>query len=469
MEKKLLKDRYLRLVLLISVFLIFIFIPLFWISIPKTIVLILSVFLWFGLYIYTKNILTSSFLYTLFVLPFNLSIQLPYTVEIFNTEILLSNPFVDGLFVNYLVPTIFIVDLGILLMFFSVIKLKGFKGFWSEIKNIRNGFLFLFLFLIFHSFFHNNLVTTLYSLRIFILFLTVYFIKDLYGNNFFKRSLIPYSIIYIPLILFQGILGFLQVSRGSSLGLYFLGESKVVSGMQGSSFINLAGELYLRAYGTFPHPNVFAGFLVLFIILGLMFFENRKSLVGFSLVTISFVSLLFTFSRVAILLSLLFMGVFFLRYFYRKKFILSNSPLLLVQRFENLFKGDSSFVDRENLFRVGLKIFQDNWLLGVGGGVFVSAMESMIPRSSKGILIAQPVHNIFVLFVAEFGLLGLLFFIYPLIFMVLRFYKGCNIWKFFGVIFIIAIGMFDHYLISLPQGLVLLMVLFLMLIEFDSI
>jgi hypothetical protein len=70
--------------------------------------------------------------------------------------------------------------------------------------------------------------------------------------------------------LFQSLLGIAQFVRNSSLGLHFLGESTIGPNIDGVAKIVINSEKHVRAYGTFPHPNILAGFLLvpLFIIIG---------------------------------------------------------------------------------------------------------------------------------------------------------------------------------------------------------
>jgi O-antigen ligase len=259
-------------------------------------------------------------------------------------------------------------------------------------------------------------------------------------------------------VLIQGVLGVIQFKRGSSLGLSFLGESQVVSGMAGSSFVELSGEVFLRAYGTFPHPNVLGGFLLVAMVLGIYVYEKRR-LTGSLLIIISFLSMLFTFSRVSILLGLVVILVFVSKEFlFKKRSLLSFSvsPLLLGERFGNLFNGgDRSWAERLDLIKSSFRIIKENWLFGTGGGNFVKGMEGFVPRSSNGILLMQPVHNIFLLCISEFGILGFILIFYVLFYGIVKNIKRVSLYGVLILFVIVVIGVFDHYLFSLPQGMVI--------------
>ena len=53
----------------------------------------------------------------------------------------------------------------------------------------------------------------------------------------------------------------MQFARQSSLGLEIFHESTLAVGLKGVAQINAGGMEFIRAYGTFPSPNVLAGFL----------------------------------------------------------------------------------------------------------------------------------------------------------------------------------------------------------------
>jgi hypothetical protein len=263
----------------------------------------------------------------------------------------------------------------------------------------------------------------------------------------------------ILLVLLQGIIALLQFSGGTSLGLPFLGESQVVSGMMGSSFLELNNSLYLRGYGTFPHPNVFGGWLVFNILLGWFLFENMNKKRDYSIIlmTLSSLILILTFSRISFLVCLLIWIAFIVKVFVNSKRIKNFAFLgLISERFMNLFRGgDTSWSDRIGLMESSFHMIKQNLLTGIGLGEFVANMGDTVPRSGNGILLLQPVHNIFLLIVSEIGLIGFTLFSTLLCF----FFKNRK-WGLrfvMGLVVILIIGTFDHYFFSLPQGLGIIM------------
>jgi hypothetical protein len=214
--------------------------------------------------------------------------------------------------------------------------------------------------------------------------------------------------------------------------------------------------LYIRGYGTFPHPNVLGGWLILMLTI----LWQRKD--GLIFLLIASFGILLTFSRVAIFLMVLFWIFLIFEYLKEKKKIKMFSFFPLVkERVLRLFSsGDMAVEDRLNLLRVSFPIFISNWLLGVGYGNFVKEMGSNMPKTANGVWLNQPVHNVLALIFCELGILG-------------GIVLGYGYWDVFGkkgfkidilrkgfvLIALVVIGMVDHYLFSLPQGLIMGMLL----------
>ncbi len=437
----------------------------------RSIFLLISFFTWVVLFFCTKNAILTSLLYILIVLPFNITYQLPHSVVFFDTEILLSSPYVNGVYVNYLVPTISILDLGIIFLLFSILKEKGLV-FLKDVINRYRWYIYLFfIFLLVQNLIIREIVVLVDTLRFVGVLVSLILLLDLVKQGEFKNSKVYIIFIFLINVLFQGILGLIQFTRGASLNFVSLGESQVVSGMQGSSFIELNGELFLRAYGTFPHPNILAGFLLLSFFLGIYFLQKTKDwlkLTSFSLVLFSIISIILTFSRLSIIIMLLSGVILLMKYILnsKKEKLFSFAPILLLERFVNIFtSGDSSLRDRISLFKSGIDVFKDNWLVGTGIGNFVKEIGDYVPRTSNGVLLLQPVHNIFFLALANLGIVG---FVLMLVLVVRIFSKNIKRVSVLGVLVIssiVLIGSFDHYLISLPQGLIILSVFLLILFK----
>lgn len=430
----------------------------------RLITILSSFVLLFCFYFFSKNILLSSLLYILIILPLNITFQLPASVHIFNNDILLHSPYVEGVYVNYLVPTLSILDLGAILFLLSSIVQNGWRKFIEIFKRYGIVLPLFVVFLLLQNVLLKDSLSFLNSAR-----LVLYILAFLSLVEFFKIDKEKYSkpliLISIISVLIQGVIGISQFTNGSSLGLGFLGESQVVSGMQGSSFVTLGGEVFLRSYGTFPHPNLLAGYLLFNILLALTplnFKKKKMGILPYVLLLFSSVALLFTFSRISILLVVLVLIVYFGAKIVKGKLFVFSLPLFF-ERFVNLFSsGDTSWEDRVNLAKSSLKVIKENWLSGIGIGNFVKGMEGDVPRSVNNVLLLQPVHNFFLLTFAELGLVGFGLYMWLLA-------KICkkNVVKItlLGVLVLICIFVlvsFDHYAFSLPQGIMLFFFLLLL-------
>jgi O-antigen ligase len=397
-----------------------------------------------------KDFLKASFLLLLLILPFNITYQLPY--QILGVEI--ANPFVNGIIVNYLIPTLSILDLSVFLILISILLTKKIDLKWKGFSFLKMFILFA-VYLVVQSIFKGSFLSLFNSFRLLLYIFTFYslfkIIKSVFNQKIYKYILVG----SIFLVLLQGIVALLQFSGGTSLGLSFLGESQVVSGMRGSSFLELNNSLYLRGYGTFPHPNIFGGWLIFNILLGWFLFGNmhKKRDYAVILMGISSLVLVLTFSRISLLVCLLIWIAFIVKSFVNSKRIKNFAFFgLISERFMNLFTGgDTSWSDRVGLMESSFHMIKQNLLTGVGLGGFIENMGDTVPRSSNGILLLQPVHNIFLLIVSEIGLVG-----FGLFSTLIYFFFKNRDWGLrfvMGLVGIFIISMFDHYLFSLPQGL----------------
>lgn len=401
-------------------------------------------------FLFTKNIFFSFLTFLFLVLPFNITYQLPIPFE----ETLVNN-----IHVNYLVPTVSILDIGVFIFLISLLitKLNYFKIIFHKYKT---SFLLFTIFLLIQNILFRDVLVALNSLRFFsYLFSFLLLLECFRTSKLTKKQIIICSTTLLFSILVQGIIGYLQFQKGTSLGLKFLGESEVAADLLGSSFISLSGKAILRAYGTFPHPNILAGFFLLSFFLSIYLLKKIKGkwkalpIVNMTLASI-FIS--FTFSRSTILFLVVTVFVLLPRLIFTKKKLFSLSTPLLLERFSLLFqKIDTGVIDRKNLLKASLPIIKKNILEGTGLGKFVEHMGEKAPLTGKGLYLLQPVHNIFVLLLAEFGIFGFLSFLFLLFDILRKNIQKINIFVLSIFLTVVGIGLVDHYFVSLPQGLVM--------------
>ncbi len=245
--------------------------------------------------------------------------------------------------------------------------------------------------------------------------------------------------LYWPLalaILFESVLAIAQFIKGGTLGFWILGERIFTISTPGIAKFDFYGSEFLRPYGTFPHPNVLAAFMVISSLL------IGKRMVVF----LAGLATLLTFSRVAILAGSAAALVLLNR---RGRIILVAVLIILLPllytRYSSLLNFDNlTLLRREELSLSALSIWQSSPIFGVGLNNFIPTASDQILAGPSRFL--QPVHNIFLLALAEAGILGLLGLLGLLGYPIFR-RSFLLIWA-----VIISLGLFDHYFLTLPQG-----------------
>lgn len=270
--------------------------------------------------------------------------------------------------------------------------------------------------------------------------------------------------VFIGVISFIAFIGIFQYLFQESLGLRFLGEPLISSDKLGVAKVGLNEGNFLRVYGTFPHPNIFAGYLSFAIFFIIYCFKDAKPLFTMLLI-VCLIALVLTFSRSALLA--LFMGVFLYYAVSNMKITLKNIVLFMVLflfflvvfdlysvLIDRLLMGDQNSLSERSLqYSASKEMFFDN-VFGVGLGNFTLAMQNYINVKLQPWLI-QPVHNIFLLVFNEIGILGGASFLALFIYLFSKLLKNktrfsyilMSLWT-----FILVVGLFDHYFVTLYQG-----------------
>lgn len=381
--------------------------------------------------------------------------------------------FVYGLRLDYLSPTLYLTDIFIFLIFIFCLP-----GFFCSIRRSQRKYLIGFALLLITFALGlagaKNYWAGVYGIAKFLEFsFLVYFVSQNYKS--FSKLILFWAILFS--VVFESTLAFLQYFNQGSLGgiFYFFGERAFNAETPGIANAAINGQLFLRPYATFSHPNVLAGFLVLSMLFLLLFsFKNlflRKVL--FIGVILGTVTLLITLGRTAILLWLVYMiflfGLWVVEKYKKRKFnshrfalvvlilaaitaliILQNN--FIVERFLTTKLSDESLVQRQELITQSLDMFWQSPVLGVGVNNYFNNLN--IIASKENTLLIQPVHNIFLLVLSETGLVGFCFMIIVFIKSFLSSFKQKQTGRYlFMLLFaIIFLGMFDHYFLTLQQG-----------------
>ena len=376
---------------------------------------------------------------------------------------------VIGIRVDYLSPTIYFTDFLIFLMvlFWLVEKLRNSK---LKIQNFQNHWFFVGTIIVLSVgvLFSKSPGAGLFGIVQFLFFfLLAWFVSKLPKYSFKKIK--TYSLLLTILscsLLYESGLAILQIINGHSINgfFYFLGERNFNAATPGIANASLGGTLVLRPYGTFPHPNVLAGFFLIVMILLMSSIKKSSDVkkIFFSSVIILGTFVLFiTLSRVALLLWILFLLWYAFKNIQKKPvfiFLIFSFPFLifvspLSKRFLSTSLTEESVVERMDLVKASFQMFLSSPIFGVGINNFFINLPSVL--SSRFLFFLQPAHNIFLLVLSETGILGFLLFCFFLFKTLKKTYVQKKI--FFQVLIVIMVlGFFDHYFLTLHQGQLLL-------------
>ena len=362
--------------------------------------------------------------------------------------------YISGVRIDYLAPTLYLTDIIAIILF--VLN-------WKSIVASLNAKTFIFfaglilLNIIFSLSFPIALYKSLKILEI-ILILTV----------IHKNKLSLKNIIWAFLIggLFEFLLSIFQFIHKKSLDgfFYFFGERHLNLSMPDIAKASYNGLEILRPYGTFSHPNSLAGFylLIYFFVISYKPFEKYFFL-RHALLLVSSMLVFLSFSKIII-------GIYLILnlYYIIKRTTAYNCILCLVSRVLILFTlsytfltahGDpDSITKRLQLLSNSFTIILQNPVLGVGQGNYLIAQSKFpIPYSYHFL---QPVHNIFMLFLTESGLLLTVPTVY---FIFKRLKKYVTDAYTLPLLAVLLTGLFDHYWLTLQQNMLLIPVVFALL------
>jgi hypothetical protein len=280
-----------------------------------------------------------------------------------------------------------------------------------------------------------------YVLYLFIIFHIVSRETILYTKTVLIIKTVCRVFIFVGVI--ESVLGIVQFLQQKSIGLTFISESVVHSSMPGIAKIIAYNTPYIRAYGTFPHPNILGGFLMTSILLSYFYYkvfhvEHRSVFKQQVVIGIQSVGLLLTFSKSA-MLGLVVACVYFkivsrgtnngsqliidkIQHIEKKlfhverfkiNFIIGMVVVFVMSMLFFQFNMDALLFQslRERLVyqSIAIDVIRNHPILGISCGQLVIFMSqsSIYPLLSWQL---QPVHNIFLLIWAELGGVGFMIF-----------------------------------------------------------
>lgn len=322
----------------------------------------------------------------------------------------------------------------------------------------------LFLFLILRGIYTEYpLISWVYGFRLYLGISIVWYISRLqnWGNSlgFIIQG-------FIIGMLGQTIIAGAQIMLQKNLNLPLVIESVISPFLAGISKAIINGDTFIRAYGTFPHPNIlaFAGLMAL-LIMYIPAFTRKQSLLLYTLIilVVGFVDHYLLTSIQAFVITILtglYIGygkivsfpqwfsrlniwslhILLILAFSKTAFILviildiiyltvsRNSQLFHVEQFQINIRSMGRIVLRTSILSLLLitlivpynqiiatiskriyyiedawQMIMNNWLWGVGLGQYVANL----PSTGREIWQYEPVHNIALLFWSEAGLIGM--------------------------------------------------------------
>ncbi|MDD2482994.1 MAG: hypothetical protein PHE71_01760, partial [Candidatus Shapirobacteria bacterium] len=170
--------------------------------------------------------------------------------------------YVLGIRVDYLSPTLYLLDL----VWIGLVIFNFKFEFFNQFKKILNFKMLLILgFVGMNILIAVNPWVAVYKwLRVGQILVTFFYFRK--NKDLIKKSLIK----IIPCwIIFESLLAVAQMAKNGSLNgiFYWLGERSFTFNTIGIAQISVLGRGLIRAYGTFSHPNSLAGFLLVSLLL----------------------------------------------------------------------------------------------------------------------------------------------------------------------------------------------------------
>lgn len=378
------------------------------------------------------------------------------------------------------------------------------KSILSPLNFVYHETFFLFLFIawaglsVFWSLYKPVSIFRFISL-VEILIFSVIAIKMLSNHKWLKVSLLATILNGI----LQSAIGTAQFIRNSSLGIHSLGESIIGPNIDGVAKILIYGEKHIRAYGTFPHPNIFAGFIILplFIVVSeiatrfrnvpretlLDYIPSRLLYLSFTILSIGFI---LSFSRSSFLAAFAGFLIYFtfiikarpwkgilktVNYISYRNILLFFALLIIIIYWlvtNSSLLSTQSIRERSLYINVSRETIINHPVAGVGLGQFVFNEYIMHPQLESWQY--QPVHNLYLLLLSELGFVGLLLFIFAIVNLFRYIWKEISNGRLTKLLYYVimfsflVVSVFDHYLWDIKLGTIILVLPSILLVPMMS-
>lgn len=317
-----------------------------------------------------------------------------------------------------------------------------------------------------------------------ILVAVLFFFLIALQGEYQKRFVMAFVLGLMVPILF----GIIQVFFGYFPGSTVLGVAERVASRPGDSVLLVQGARILRAYGSFPHPNIFGGYLSVALLFLFGLWNQWRSVGERWFFWVSFVLVAFglalTFSKSAMLGAAVgvWIGVLVRAQPEASGWqkwgslatvfaaLLCISLFILTPRLQSNNLEAQSVAERVAQWQAypGVLVYhQDAWVDGLnlvkgsGPGTYVFSWHAsnVANHIEQSWWLYQPIHHVFALLFAELGIVGLIALVWFLIVLACRNYRALPsvpaLTSLMACTSLFAIALFDHYLWTLWPGLIL--------------
>ncbi len=360
----------------------------------------------------------------------------------FGKHFFLPYSYITGVRIDYLAPTLYLTDIITFCLLLCFVK--QMSAFFRQKKIIV-----LYLILISSIVLSHSPEIAMYRFVRYVQFAAVLVVFGTQYNKY--KKIIAYGFasgifLQTPLIISQTI-----TSRSLQGVWYWLGERMFTLATPGIAKVTLQGNELLRPYGSFSHPNSMAGFFLLLYGFFLVERSIRNVTLKSVLLVLCTLLIFLSFSKNAILAYLIINTYYVSR---QKiscvlcKFTKMVVPVCVALLFLSGTTDVVSFEKRARLFTQSIILLLKH-PFGVGLGNYLYAQSSF--KITYPYFFLQPVHNIFLLFMVEVGVVGFLLLLYYVKPKKIIYTQSLTL----IMMIVVFTGMFDHYWLTLQQNFLL--------------
>jgi O-antigen ligase len=380
----------------------------------------------------------------------------------------IQSAYINGSLVDYLIPKVYLSDLPIVallvLWLTRLIQSKSVRKIGINPLTLLLSYLFL------TGLFSSNPVSALWfwlkivEMTLLFLYLTLH-----YRQKELNKIVLPPLLLGLSL---QSVVGLYQyVMQSSVFGYIFLGEP-TLGNSQALAKDVFSGALKVLPYGTTPHPNILAGYIVVGVLIILTACKDCTKKrwflsLAYSCIGLSLYVLLLTRSQVALISLLIAVSIPTVNHirlnlksikiiYLVRVSILVCCVLIGIAIYHSTLSIDiNSITRRYRLFTYQASNFINQPIIGVGlnNSILTGVKYGLITTPSPFL---QPVHSIYMLWLVETGVIGSGLLIWIILKRITVLKKRLFTTHALPLIALLFIGSLDHYPLTLQTGQLLL-------------